>query len=159
MAEPATVGVNHAGLAVPDLDAAVDWYTSVLGLRLLRGPEEVDAATPSNPVHRDVFGTGFTGCRLAFLALSDGSGLELFEFPAGVSAPTPWGVPVSAGLFHLALTCPDVEATAAAVAATGGRLLSAVHRTPRCTICYCTDPFGTVLELVDRKYSVAHGPR
>lgn len=159
MAEARTVGVNHAGLAVPDLDAAVDWYTSVLGLRLLRGPEKVDSAAPSQPVHRDVFGVGFAGCRVAFLALSDGSGLELFEFPAGVSAPAPWGVPAAAGLFHVALTCSDVEAMAAAIADTGGRLLSAVHRTPRCTICYCTDPFGTVLELVDRSFSVAHGPR
>lgn len=31
---PGLVGVDHVGVAVPDLDAAVDWHTRVLGLRV-----------------------------------------------------------------------------------------------------------------------------
>ena len=148
-------GLNHVGVGTPDLDASITWYVDVLGLALLRGPVVVDDAEPSAPVHRDIFGAEFAGCRMAHLGLPDGTGIELFEFGGGVAvAASPFWR--RSGLFHVALGCADVEATAALIESAGGRRLSAVHQTPRCTLCYCEDPFGTVLELVNRPYEETH---
>ena len=32
----------HVAVCVPDVDAAVEWYQSVLGLRLLAGPQQLE---------------------------------------------------------------------------------------------------------------------
>ena len=152
-------GLNHVGVGTPDLDASITWYVDVLGLALLRGPVVVDDGEPSAPVHRDIFGAGFVACRMAHLGLSDGTGIELFEFGGLADSATEGQQPFwhRRGLFHVALSCPDVEATAVLIESSGGRRLSAVHQTPRCTLCYCEDPFGTVLELVNRPYEETHG--
>ena len=34
----ATLGFNHVGVSVPDLNAAVQWYSTHLNFRLLKGP-------------------------------------------------------------------------------------------------------------------------
>ncbi|WP_394351764.1 VOC family protein [Halogeometricum sp. CBA1124] len=36
-------GLAHVGLTVPDIDEAIDWYTTVLGFSHVRGPETVVA--------------------------------------------------------------------------------------------------------------------
>ena len=38
--------LNHVGLAVPDLDAALVWYQEVLGFVLLTAPVEMRADDP-----------------------------------------------------------------------------------------------------------------
>ena len=35
--------ITHVGVTVPDADAAVEWYRSVLGFQLLYGPVEYTA--------------------------------------------------------------------------------------------------------------------
>jgi predicted enzyme related to lactoylglutathione lyase len=54
------------------------------------------------------------------------------------------------------VTSDDVEKTVQRIVAAGGRQVTPVLSAPRCTICYCQDPFGTVLEVVDRPFAAAH---
>ncbi|WNS81474.1 VOC family protein [Domibacillus sp. DTU_2020_1001157_1_SI_ALB_TIR_016] len=37
------IAITHVGLAVPDLEKAVDWYEKTLGFELIAGPYLFDA--------------------------------------------------------------------------------------------------------------------
>lgn len=152
---------DHVGLAVPDARAAVAFYSGALGLRLVRGPDRVDASHPAAPSFRALYGASWTGCEVAHMLDASGRGLELFEFlqegepVESTSDPTEfWRRP---GLFHFALHCVDVPGRLAGVERAGGTVLVGPIRTPRLEVCYVSDPWGNVFELVDTPYDVAQG--
>lgn len=64
----------HTGLVVRDLDRMTQFYTGVLGLRVLN---EIDSVAPETGDH-----TGFPGARrkLVFLGFGDGHQLELVKY-------------------------------------------------------------------------------
>ena len=41
-APQAALAVNHVGLTVPDIHAAIDWYGAVFGFRCIMGPRELE---------------------------------------------------------------------------------------------------------------------
>ena len=43
------IGITHVGISVPDLDAAIAWYTTVLGFHVLEGPFDIDESSPPAP--------------------------------------------------------------------------------------------------------------
>jgi len=80
--------VNHIGITVGDLDAAVTLYKSVFDLEVLAKPQAATLETPAGDRRRDVFGPRWGGMRIAHLATKGGRiGIELFEFiePATVA--------------------------------------------------------------------------
>ena len=138
--------IAHVGIAVPDLDRAVAWYSDAVGLEPLGPPVDI----PANEGHAgrvaaDVLGGG--SFRQAHLVSANGVALELFEFAERQDRWT--------GIFHLCAVPPSLDRTARRIAATGGRrtsriwhiFLDAPYRT-----CYCEDPFGNTIEL----YSHSH---
>ena len=107
MAYPRTF--SHIGISVPDLEAAVTFYTEVLGWYLIMQPttiEEDDSAI--GDMCSDVFGPGWGSFRIAHLSTGDRIGVELFQFP---QQQTPednfeyW----KTGIFHFCVQDPDVE--------------------------------------------------
>lgn len=73
--------MNHIGLSVPDIEAAVRGYCEVLGCYLLVPP--VDARNDGShfgQVVKDIFGAHFESVRMAQLSTADGVGIELFQF-------------------------------------------------------------------------------
>jgi catechol 2,3-dioxygenase-like lactoylglutathione lyase family enzyme len=72
-------GANHVGIATPDIHGSVSWYVEVLGMRLLRDPEEVTEHAAAFGIHKAVFGHDFTGGHVAFLSTPDGFGIEFFQ--------------------------------------------------------------------------------
>lgn len=162
MADPASVG--HVGVTVPDVDAAVEWYSRALGWTLLMGPVDVTVADP-RVAHqiRDVFEADDVAFRQAHMSTGGGVAVELFQF----ERPRPtndrgdydyWRV----GYFHICLVDPDIEARAARIVEFGG-----VHRTPVRPIfpdepylfCYCEDPYGNVIELATHPHEDSFGGR
>jgi catechol 2,3-dioxygenase-like lactoylglutathione lyase family enzyme len=78
---------SHIGLSVPNIDAAVRFYTDVLGFYTIMEPTEVNEDDSDiGQMCTDVFGAGWTQLRIAHLATADRIGFELFEFD-GNSAP------------------------------------------------------------------------
>lgn len=146
--------VNHVGVTVPDIRRAVDWYTEVLGLRLVSGPTRVTEQSPAKARRDDVFGPRWGGMTVAHLIGDNGTGLELFEFEAPVvQRPADnfeyWRV----GVFHFALTVDDVESVGKRIDQSGGRQRTAVHELHgSCVISYCEDPWGTIIELSSEPY-------
>ena len=145
--------VTHAGIAVPDLDAAVAWYSDVLGLEPLGPVVSVGAGDGSAArVAADVLGPG--AFRQAHLTSANGVALELFEFEQRD--------PRRRGIFHLCFVPPRLDRAAARIAAGGGRRTSRIwpiFRDAPYRMCYCEDPFGNTIELYSHSHERVYANR
>lgn len=147
--------INHAGLTVTDLDAAVAWYTEVFGLALVFGPVEVSGPGRS----KTIFGEGFGRMRRAVLRDPSDAALELFEFqePATIRRHDNFDY-WKTGFFHLCFTCEDVASRLESVVAHGGRARTdPLDAGGGRFIAYCEDPFGNVLELTNKTLDETYG--
>ncbi|MGC4009555.1 MAG: VOC family protein [Pseudomonas sp.] len=112
---------SHIGLSVTDLDAAVAFYTDVLGWYLIMPPTTIsEDGSAIGVMCTDVFGAGWGSFRIAHLSTGDRVGVEIFQFP---NAQRPennfeyW----KTGVFHFCVQDPDVEGLAARIVAAGGK--------------------------------------
>ena len=154
--------LNHVGVSVPDIDAAIAWYRKVFGFTLIAEPAEVrpDGSHFGN-LSSNICGDRFGGMKVAHMVTGDGSGFELFEF----LGPKPerradtmeyW----KNGFFHIAITDPDVDGKVAEIVAAGGLQRSDVWALfpdddDSVKVCYCEDPFGNVVEIMSQRYESA----
>lgn len=136
--------IDHVGLAVPDLDAAVAFLRDVLG------------AEPDSPVRElgpdDGAGAVFgmapeLSMRFVFLKLPGGGGrIEVAEFHNGLRDHAP-ARPGDPGGAHVAVVVEDREA-----AVERARQHPGVEvRTPREPFVYLTTPWGGHLQLIQRQ--------
>jgi catechol 2,3-dioxygenase-like lactoylglutathione lyase family enzyme len=125
--------IDHVGLTVTDLDAAIAWYGEVFRLAVLRGPEVIGG---DEDRVRDIFGPGVADFRIAYLGAETGTRLQLFQFtePPVERRTEPFEY-WRTGISHLGLVCTDVPGAVARLEAHGGRRRSAIHGAPpgRCT--------------------------
>jgi catechol 2,3-dioxygenase-like lactoylglutathione lyase family enzyme len=146
-------GIHHVGITVPDLDAAIEFYSGVLGLELADPPSPVFDHAELGPA----VGVESAALRQVNLRLGD-SIVELLEY---TSPATPYeDRPVQAnarGAAHLALSVDSAEAKKAELEAAGVEFLSEVNVVDEGVLAgwrwvYFRDPFGIVLELVEQAY-------
>lgn len=151
------VAFNHVGTVVPDLEAAIAWYGEVMGFALVAGPFDLKPDGANGAQVLNVLGPSLKHLRLAHLSSGNGVGLELFQ-PVDPPYEKPdrevefW----RGGFFHICVTDPDVEGLVARIVATGGKQISDIwpERDPGNVyrMCYCTDPFGNVVEVYSHHY-------
>jgi lactoylglutathione lyase len=131
--------ILHTMLRVGDLQRSIDFYTKVLGMKLLR--------TSDNPEYKYTLaflGYG-TNPEHAELELTYNYGVDQYELG------TAYG--------HIAISADDVAQACAQVRANGGN----VTREPgpvkggTTVIAFITDPDGYKVELIERKDSAAGG--
>ncbi|MCM2394123.1 VOC family protein [Streptomyces albipurpureus] len=159
-ASTAALTVNHIGVTVPDIHAAIDWYGEVFGFRCIMGPRVL--APTGHAEAATVLGDRFRKAWQAHLLTANAVGIELFQFidpPTRGRRPVEERVPyLDRGIWHLCLTYPDVEAMVTRITDAGGTLISApyafVPGRPW-TLAYTTDPWGTVLEIMSHSYAEA----
>ena len=139
--------IDHVGLTVTDLDAAIAWYAELFDLEVVRGPDVIGG---SEERVRDIFGPDVDDFRIAYLGRGDGALLQLFEFVRPRSERRTESFEYwRTGVFHIGFACEDVQAIAGRIEARGGRRRSSVHGTrPGPVYCYCEDPDGNVIELI-----------
>ena len=143
--------LTHVGLVVPDIRAAVEWYSSVLGFVALAPPVLLSADSHAGRVAAAIYGERFGSCKQAQLMAGNGVAVELFEF---VQPPTePHGGEFEywrAGFFHICVVDPDIRVLAQRIVETGGRMrtevLTLFEDLPY-QLVYCEDPFGNVIEI------------
>jgi len=148
--------VNHIGVSVPDLDAALRWYQDVLGFALLTPPVEMDATDPQlGEALAEMLGPRVKRFRMAHLNGANSVGLQMFEFldPANEEPADP-GAHWRTGIFHICVEDPDIEGLAARIEACGGRRSQVWRQIPGATYAaaYCADPWGNVIEINSHGY-------
>jgi catechol 2,3-dioxygenase-like lactoylglutathione lyase family enzyme len=149
--------VSHVAITVPDVDAAFVWYRDVLGCYVIANPSEAnDDGSNLGNVVKDIFGEEFGGLKLAHLSTADGVGIELFQFiKPKTYVPDNTFDYARTGIFHICIIAADIETTAAQIEANGGKLMSKIWRlfsNKDYKVCYCWDPWGTVIELNSHPY-------
>ncbi len=144
--------ITHVGLAVPDLDHAMQWYCNVLGFYILSGPIEFDADTAEvENITQNLQGSEIKKMRNVHLMSMGGVGIELFEFretDLDESQPT-----AHRGFFHICLIVPDVVEAIERIVQHGGKQRSKIHQMNKDKnhyLVYTEDPFGNILELSSR---------
>ncbi len=132
------VGIDHVGIAVPDLDEAVERYQRVFGMRCVHTEENIEQGVREAMLE---VAPGAAG-RVQLLApLSPGSTIARFLDRAGP------------GIQQVAYTVTDVEAAAAALRERGARLLYDAPRRgtagSRINFVHPADAGGVLVELVE----------
>ena len=125
--------ILHTMLRVGDLERSIDFYTNVLGMRLLRKTERPDQR--------------YT---LAFVGYGDESSNAVLEltYNYGVSS-----YDLGTGYGHVALAVPDAAAACAAVRAKGGNVTRDAGPVKGGTtvIAFVQDPDGYKIELIETR--------
>jgi len=125
--------ILHTMLRVGDLKRAVDFYTAVLGMKLLRTTERPEQKYSLAFVGYD------TEDRTAVLELTYNYGVERYEMGGAFG--------------HIAIGVPDVAGACAKVRGAGGK----VTREPgpvkggNSVIAFVEDPDGYKIEFIERK--------
>ena len=157
---PAALVINHVGVTVPDIYAAIDWYGEVLGFHCIMGPCVLEA----DDYTAAVLGSHFRRGWQAHLLSGNSIGIELFQFidppnhgPRSADEGPLW---LDRGPWHLCITHPNVKAMADHIVDHGGALLATPHQLVPgrpWTVTYTTDPWGNLLELMSHSYAEVFG--
>ena len=140
--------VDHVGLTVTDLDAAIAWYGAVFGLSVEQGPDGDRRNRGARSRHlragrRPTSGSPTSARRPASGCSSSSSPSRPWSAARRASST---GAP---GISHIGLACADVAEAVARLEAHGGRRRSGIHGAPPGPVyCYCEDPDGNVIELI-----------
>jgi lactoylglutathione lyase len=125
--------ILHTMLRVGDLDRSVDFYTNVLGMRLLRKTER--------PEH------GYT---LAFVGYGDERSHAVLELTHNHGVGT---YELGTGYGHIAIAVPDAASACASVRAKGGTVTREAGPVKGGTtvIAFIQDPDGYKIELIEER--------
>jgi LAO/AO transport system kinase len=133
--------LDHVGIAVSDLDAALAFYRDALGLEV-QAPEDV----PSQRV------------RVHFIPAGE-SALELLEATAADSPIAKYVAKRGPGLHHITLRVDDIEAALARLKARGVRLIDETPRPgahgTRVAFVHPSSAHGVLVELVQVRQALA----
>jgi catechol 2,3-dioxygenase-like lactoylglutathione lyase family enzyme len=139
----------HTAICVPDVDEALAWYESVLGLRVLAPPYRMEGKA----IERDMGGLvpSPVVVKGAIVGTDDGDRvLEVMEYPEAPGRQ-PRTEMIEHGLSHIGLICDDVAATRAQLEAKGVTFLtSGVADVARLRTAWFQDPWGVVFILVEK---------
>ncbi len=151
--------IDHIGLTVPDLEAAIDFYTRIFGAALAyrMGPFDAAEIPPMEDgrdwteAHVDVAGARLT---MAMLKLGPNLMIELFEYnkPSDASKKPPRNCDI--GGHHLAVKVALLEPAIQHLKANGCRALAGPivmdeGPTAGSRAQYLIDPWGNYIELME----------
>ncbi|WP_067726034.1 VOC family protein [Oceanobacillus damuensis] len=141
--------ITHIGLAVPDIEKAIEWYEEVLGFKLIAGPYSFNAEKEDRRnMTNDLLGGHIKKMRNAHLTSDNQVGIELFE----IQDPTMEKSDNRNydGFFHICLIADDIEKLADEIDSSGGKKRSDIWNTWKGKpyyLIYCEDPYGNIIEL------------
>jgi catechol 2,3-dioxygenase-like lactoylglutathione lyase family enzyme len=146
-------GIAHTAVCVPDVDAAVDWYRSVLGLTVLSPPYLVEG----DAIEHDMGELVPTPVvvKAAILGFPDGGDrvLEVIEYPRAPGRPRlPDASVTDHGFTHVGLVCDDIAETRAELEGKGVRFLTrGTAEIVGLRTTWFSDPHGLVFILLEKR--------
>ena len=156
----AKVEFNHIGISVGDIGKAIEFYTTVLGGKHLAGPWPIKNDGGTTGITNTLYGKNghtWTGFKMAHVLLANGVGIEIMEFEGGYDpAPDKEFEFKKHGIFHFAVTVPNVEEFVAEIVKWGGEQYCDYnirdHKGEKTYTVYVKDPFGLIYEVHDHCY-------
>ncbi len=153
MTAPAPRGVNHIGITVPDIEAAISFLEEAFGGQLIYqsfGPQDPPRQGPE--FERAVGAFPGTVVRAqAMVKIGTGPDIELFEMHGPQQAQ-----PIRAsdfGITHFGLYTDDIDGTPL----TAPRAIPyATERGAGNKVCYCRMPWGTTVEFITTPARMAY---
>ena len=156
---PGFCQLDHVSKTVPDLNAAIDFYTTVFGAEVLHRMGPFDAADmPAEAdgrywteAHIDVPGARL---ELAMLQLGPNLMIELFQYDKPDDARKTPPRNCDCGGQHLAFKVENLEDACGYLEQHGCRILSGLIEmdsgpTAGCRARYVVDPWGNYMELME----------
>ena len=155
-------GLAHTAVCVPDVDAAVAWYETVLGLRVLSPPYRMEGDAISRDMGELV--PAPVVVKAAIVGTTEGDHvLEVIEYPEAPARPEPAPQAVGnaapdpgvtqTGLTHVGLVCDDVEVTRRELEAHDVEFLTTgVADVAGVRTTWFRDPWGVVFILVEKRH-------
>lgn len=137
--------MDHVGIVVEDLAAAIDFFAE-LGL-VLQGEGAVEGRLVDRIVGLDGVRTEF-----AMMQAPDGNGrLELVKFHSPASQGDDRHAPANMpGIRHIAFVVEDIDAVVASLRARGTELVGELVRyADSYRLCYVRGPEGIIVELAE----------
>lgn len=146
------VGLAHAAVCVPDVDAAVQWYTEVLGGRVLSPPYRMEGEAIERDMGELVPSPVVVTAAIVGFGVDDHV-LELVEYPsAGVTASPDRPSILHNGLTHVGLVCDDLAETRARLEGAGVEFLTTgIADIAGLRTTWFHDPWGTVFILMEKR--------
>ena len=141
----------HTAICVPDVEAAAEWYSSVLGLQLLSPPYLMTGPSIEADM-RDLIPEP-VAVKAAILGNSETDHvIELIEYP-NAAAPSPRSERhvISTGISHVGLTCDDIDAARTELTANGAEFVSGVADIAGLRTTWFLDPWGVLFILVEKR--------
>jgi catechol 2,3-dioxygenase-like lactoylglutathione lyase family enzyme len=144
-------GIAHTAVCVPDLDEAVHWYTTTLGLEVLMPPVLMKGEALERDMGELVPRTVLRGAILGFAESGDRV-LEVLEYPEVDGRPRPADASVTDhGYTHIGLVCDDIAKTRAELEARGVEFLTrGVADIVGLKTTWLRDRFGLIYILMEK---------
>jgi catechol 2,3-dioxygenase-like lactoylglutathione lyase family enzyme len=141
----------HTAICVPDVDAAVAWYESVLGLTVLSPPylmegeaitDDMGELLPSRPV----------AVKAAIIGDGDDHVIEVIGYPNEPAATNEARALTHTGTSHVGIVCDDIDAARARIEEAGGTfIVSGVADVARLRTTWFRDPWGVLFILMQKR--------
>lgn len=141
----------HTAICVPDVEAAAEWYASVLGMQVLSPPYLMTGASIEADM-RDLIPEP-VAVKAAILGNAETDHvIELIEYPnAPAASPRSERDVVATGISHVGLVCDDVDAARAELTAKGAQFVSGVADIAGLRTSWFLDPWGVLFILVEKR--------
>ena len=151
-AELVLTGFAHTAICVPDVEAAVEWYSDVLGLRVLSPPYRMEGPQMEQDMGELIPPPVVVTAAIVGFVREDRV-IELIEYPVADVEPIGTQRPsvTRTGITHVGMLCDDIEGTRADLEARGVEFLtSGVADVAGLRTTWCRDPWGTVIILMEK---------
>jgi catechol 2,3-dioxygenase-like lactoylglutathione lyase family enzyme len=145
-------GFAHTAICVPDVEAAVRWYSDVLGLRVLSPPYRMEGPQIQHDMGELVPSPVVVTAAIVGFGKDDRV-IELIEYPAADVEPAGPGRPslTRVGITHIGILCDDLRATRQDLETRGAEFLTAgIADVAGLKTTWCRDPWGTVIILLEK---------
>lgn len=149
---------SHIGVCVSDIEKAVEFYSKVLGWRIIMAPAIIkEDESFVGVMCKDMLGEGFGSFKLAYMLTDEKVRIEIVELGTKDTDELQAAYQRSRG-FHVCIQTPDVEGLAKRIIEQGGKQQMPVKeyypKEKPYRIVYCEDPFGNIIEI--RSHSFEH---
>jgi catechol 2,3-dioxygenase-like lactoylglutathione lyase family enzyme len=145
-------GFAHTAVCVPDVEAAVRWYSDALGLQVLSAPYTMEGAQIERDMGELVSPPVIVTAAIVGFGRNDRV-IELIEYPAaGVGTSDPDSPSLTrVGITHLGILCDDIVATRSQLEGRGVSFLTTgIAELAGLKTTWCRDPWGTIIILLEK---------